>query len=492
MHILRNISCILLMIITSSAIAHNKDASDSFSISKSDLKEIQKLEKNHIKKHSNKSQDSSVTFYETVLPHNSQQHIPKSESAILVAYLDNPNNVNLAKINAAYHLLVLQVNGLAHGKNVKVKIDSLKRAIYAQYFLHRAKRLGAKDAWINNSIKETNRLLKKWLPQEGKLDFAEQTHAQLFFFRSFTLNEADRYKADHLLLEEILEKPRNLLTNMYVSAVNLWNGSEADYADPTMLYSYIICSYFAERIEALAQQAQSKWIQNPSKNPLFRVVTSIGGFTLPARRWLAKLHKDENTVNRIDEEMLEWLEIYPEFYAWPATVIPMQEPDKFYFAVNGYLAGVQKCTTTPSRVCGNTNRGPFNVISFHLLGMDLALRLGDMGWFNTLLTFENVPEFHYNTWYLKHEAWDIRKANVEDISTRYHNDDPSDDPVNAFIKTQKWGVSSTCQSCHQNQGLYVSDADRDAIPARLGEDRLYIPNWPAYTATWYAEPITNN
>lgn len=491
MNLFKKSGCILLMSLASSAFASTSEPLFS-SLPGKDLNEIRKIGNDATKyvNNSMENTDQDLDSYETVLPHASTPKLSKAEAAILIAYLDNPNSATHAKINAAFNILQLQKELFISykGKNV----GAVKRAVYSLYFLHRAKKLGAKDRWIANSIKELDTFLKKSLPTSTKLDFSEQTYAQNFFLTAFTKNEADRYIAENLLIEELLEKPTNLLTNLYVAGVTLWNGSEASYADPTMLYSYILSSYFSVRTESLSKLAQDRWLKAPATNPLFRDTPTVGGFTIPSRRWLAKLHKDDHVVADLDHSLFQWLPIYPEFYSWPAAVLRMQEPGNLTSSYEGYTAGIQKCTSNPTRNCENTPRAPFNIISFVFLGMDLALRMNDRSSFDNQSFIEYYPPANYNTWYLMQEPWSIRKANADSIIARHNNDDSSDNPVNAFVKVQKWGVSSTCQSCHQAQGYYVSDSDLFSIPPKLSDDILYIRNWPTYSSTWYGEPIKSN
>lgn len=488
MNLFKKSGCILLMSLASSAFASTSEPLFS-SLPGKDLNEIRKIGNNATKyvNDSMENTDQDLDSYETVLPHASTPKLSKAEAAILIAYLDNPNSATHAKINAAFNILQLQKELFISykGKNV----GAIKRAVYSLYFLHRAKKLGAKDRWIANSIKELDTFLKKSLPTSTKLDFSEQTYAQNFFLTAFTKNEADRYIAEDLLLEELLQKPTNMLTNLYVAGVTLWNGAEARYADPTMLYSYILCAYFSERAENLSKLAQERWLKSPGTNPLFRDAPTVGGFIILSRRWLAKLHDDDAVVAALDSTLFQWLPNYPEFYSWPSAVIRMHEPGNLPSAFAGYSSAIEKCTVAPSRSCGNTPRAPFNIISFQFLGMDLALKMNDRAAFDSASFIEYYPPANYDTWYLMHEPWNTRKANADSIQARYNNDNPTDDPVNAFINKQKWGTSSTCQSCHQAQGFYVSESDLFATPPRQSDDFLSIENWPSYSSTWYGDLV---
>lgn len=434
-----------------------------------------------------------ISDTETVLPHNSQPVISGFEEYILTAYMDNPDSVDLSILMSVYHLFKSKSVGRPYYQRNRKNIRKLKSTIYSQYFLYRAKSLGANAPWIDRALTKTDKRLKKWLPQDLTLDFSEGSRAHEFFLEAFTLREADRYKADKLLLKEVLRKPTNLITNFYVSGVNLWNGSEADYDDPTILYSYIISSYFAERIQDLTILAQQKWLEDPEENELFRGSLEIGGFTLPARRWLAKLHNNDLALESVDQEIPTWLERFPQFYSFTGSATPSTEPGRLAESINRYFAGITSCTSVPeperNRFCGNTPRAPFNVITFQFFGLDLFLQAGDVGTATAFLDFKYFPPLRFDTWTLGQESWNYREDNFDNFIERHQNDDPNDNPVAGVIKTQKWGSSSTCQLCHQNQNFVVSDEDRNATPPRFSDEELFFEVWPSYTVSWYGELI---
>jgi hypothetical protein len=421
-----------------------------------------------------------IADYETYLPNEARQHIPKIESKLLVKYLENPSDSRAALTMAAYHLIRIPLAGHGSGKN----IDRIKHAIYAQYFLLRAEKLGERKSWIDKAILSTERLLAAMLPTERPLDLTEGNDAHDYFLEAFNYNEENRYKAEDRLLKDLLRNPTNLLTNLYVSAVNLWNAGEAGYDDPAIIYSFMKASYFGKRATELARRAEHEWVDDPDNHELFRLAPTVGGFSIPSRRWLAKFHGDNEAVGLLDIEVGQWREKYPSFYLFPAGVYAFTEPENVFNGFLALLGGIDFCVNTPNIFCQDHPRATYNNISFFMYSFDYFMRIGDAGSAVSMLDFKYVPDFRYDTWTLGHDAWQHRENNIDTIAALYQNDDPADDPINAFLKRHKWGPeSSTCQLCHQVQGATWSDEEKETVNS-LDEASLYVEDWPVSRVSW--------
>jgi hypothetical protein len=422
---------------------------------------------------------------ETYLPNAAKPPISKLESRLLIKYMENPSDSEAAQVMAAYHLLRLPlVSVKKHGE--VVSIEHIQRAIYAQYFLLRAKRLGAGERWIDVAIRGTERLLSAALPVNRALDFNEGNKAHDAFLEAFNYTEANRYKAEDALLKDLLRKPTNLLTNLYVSAVSLWNAGEAGYDDPVILYSYLKASYFGGRITELSKRAESEWSASPSTRELFRLAPAVGGFSLPSRRWLAKFHGDSAAVNAVNDELRYWLPKYPGFYMFPLGVAGFTEPENYFEGFLAMMSALEQCNARPNVFCEDNARVPYNRISFFMYAVDYFLKVGDLGMASMFQSFKYAPDFRYDTWYLGHDAWRNREDNFSQIAALYSNGDPADDPTSAFLKRHKWGPeSSSCQLCHQVQGATFTEEEQNNIPSLPMEER-YIGDWPISLVGWDA------
>lgn len=426
--------------------------------------------------------------YETNLPNAAKPPISKAEARLLIKYMENPADSHAARIMAAYHLLHIP---LANGQGDTANINRIKHAVYAQYFLLRAKRLGAGERWIDSGIRATEKVLAVMLPTNRPLDLSEGNAAHKVFLEAFNYTESNRYTAEDRLFKDLLRNPTNLLTNQYTAAVNLWNAGEAGYDDPAILYSYLKASYFGGRTTELAKRAEQEWVADPANHGLFRLAPAVGGFSLPARRWLAKFHGDLAAVALVNAELQQWFEKYPSFYMFPIGVVGFTEPENFFNGFLALLTAIDKCTNNPDVFCEDHPRAPYNVISFFMYSFDYFLKVGDMGSAAAMLTMKNVPFFRYDTWYLGHDAWKHREDNMAQISALYHNGDPADDPVNGFLKRHKWGPeSSTCQLCHQVQGATFTEEEMENVRS-LPESERYIQNWPVSQVSWDAHVIAH-
>lgn len=424
-----------------------------------------------------------ISDYETWLPHESQVGLPPLESALLNSYLNNPNSVHLSRALAAYHVLKLP-HWLAtlYGKDRK-SVRSVKHAVYALYFLRRAQHLGSGEPWLARAEAQISDQLLLWLPTDIAIDKSEGREAHTYFLESFNYKEANRYLATDMLFQDLLENPTNLTTNAYIIASNIWNGGEADYDDPTILYSMVMSSYLAQRAIPLYQMAQQAWEEDPENNQQFRLTTLLGGWTVPARLWLAKLHGDNDTVELLDAEHREWFAINPYFHSASIGWMLFDDPQK---VMEGFQSVISVMGCADNRSCMDRPRFSFNLLSYLLLVTDYSLKLGDAGTASYVLSFRYSPFFDYDSWLLGQEAWEHRENNMMEIMASYQNDDPRDDPTTASLKSHKWGPNTiTCQLCHQAQAREWSDEDKAAI-IYPSEAHGYVGNWPTRLVDWDA------
>lgn len=459
-----------------------------------DLKEMQRdlddFLRREIGKHSDAlpfeesaPQTDSLSANETYLPNKAKPKLSKKERWLLVAYMENPSDPHLAKVMAAYHVLKSGALKFSHGSPDK-NVNQIKHAIYAKYFISRAGVLGESASWLARADLRLEKLLSELLPVDRPLDLTEGNASHQVFLEAFNYTEENRYKAEQHLLKDLLKNPTNLTTNLYASSVNLWNAGEANYADPAVLYSFLKASYFAKRVTGLSQRVEREWEADPENKQLYRLAPAVGGFSLPSRRWLAKFHGDHEAVKLLDKEVDAWLQKYPQFYLFPASVYAFTEPENFMTGFSALLAGMDACGQNNVVFCQDLPRATYNNMSFFILAFDYFVKLGDLDSARNFLSLRYVPVFRYDTWYLGFKAWELRENNIEELAALYQNDDPADDPINGFLKRHKWGPeSSTCQLCHQVQGAYWTEEEKNTIHA-LDEELQYVKDWPVPEVDW--------
>ncbi len=430
-----------------------------------------------------------ISAFQTYLPNAADDTaLPRFEEAILTAYMDNPQSQELSLLNGIYHLCRTALFGNKYGLPVNGSVAELKHAVYAQYFLHRAKRLGYEAAWLDRALTHSDSRLADLLPTDGSFDHFIGAPVHNAFTDAFTKYEGDRYIVRDALFEHLLANPFNLQTNFYSTAVNLWIGSEADYADPTMLYSYVLSAYVAERLQDFAQRAEALWENDPVNEQLFHLANEVGFFTVPTRRWLAQLHNDEVAQDLVAEEVSVWFDQYPRMYFFTAGVALFSDDKRFFDGLGYFFGGIDACNADFTRACQNSPKAPFSVISTMMVGADFLLKAGDLGGAWWFLGSRNIFGDDFNNWDLAQPAVFHRAANMNEIFARYQNDDPSDDPLNIFMNRQKWGISTTCQLCHQRDNDIYTDEELYEPPHHANEF-IYVENWPEYSVTWYGEPI---
>jgi hypothetical protein len=422
-----------------------------------------------------------VADYETNLPHGSRPQITAFERIVLPAYLENPGDRRLAMVLAIYHLdKSLLKGGRPSGKDVA-------HTIIAEYFLNRIVELGGNQKWVKTSLEKTGKELHKVIKRQPSLDLSEGHEAHKYFINAFNYNEQNRYTAVAKLFDSFVQNPGNVLTNAYLTASNIWVGGEAGYEDPTVLYNMLLSSYFSMRIVQLAQQAEAAWMVDPVNNQRFRLASILGGWTVPARRWLATLHGDQEATALLDAEHRSWLAINRAFHSASVGLMLFDEPANFWEGFGAWNAGAEHCEELPAiRTCIDSPRISYNLLSFTLGLVDYFIKAGMLDTAQMVLFFRFFPFTHWEGWYLGQEAWLHRETNMQQIHQLYSNGDPSDDPTHFLLKSRKWGADTiTCQTCHQAQGRGWTEEEINSPPQLPHESLATIGTWPAVTTTWY-------
>jgi hypothetical protein len=423
-----------------------------------------------------------IADYETPIPHATQPVISPFEKAVLTAYLNNPSDVRLAKFLAIYHLpQSLLKPGPASGEKVK-------HTIIAQYFLNRARDLGSNDKWIGKALEKTGKKLDAIKASVPGVSIEEGNAAHQVFIDAFNYHEENRYIAQAAMLDDFVKHPNNVYTAVANNAINLWNGGEADYADPTVLYNFVVGAYFSVYAMDLAHREEQLWQQNPSQYSRFRLVTILGGFSISHRRWLAKLHGDDRAVALLDDEHRAWYKINPLFHVFTIGMEFFQEPENWQEGFNNWFdVIIVKCNIPveqQSVTCLNRPRFTFNTYVMLTTFADYLMKAGNFGFAQGMLAFaSSQPDF--NAWDIGKPAWEHRWNNLPDIYANYQNGDPSDDPLPFLLKSRKWGPDmATCQTCHQAQSKYWTEEEKKDIKLP-NEEYATVGNWPVVSTTWY-------
>ncbi|WP_437668800.1 hypothetical protein [Sorangium sp. So ce131] len=430
----------------------------------------------------------SLSDYETYIPVTSAQPVPSYERILLNAYLDDPGDADLARILGAYHFLRSQPGRRG------VTTDQVKHGIYASYFLHRAVDLGAGERWITYALGEAEARLRRVEKPYLTPVLEENLPSHLFFIDAFNYHEGNRHLAVDSLLSEFIRQPNNLATNAYLGASNIWVGGEAPYNDPTILYSFLLSSYFVVRAVEMAEVVENAWLEDPESNPQFRLSSILGGWAVPARRWLALVHGDAEAVRALDAEHRLWLSINRAFHSASVGLMMFDEPENLAEGFGAYMQGFEHCAEFPGvRSCIDRPKMTFNRLSFLLGAVDYALKVGQLDLARGLLSarWDVSMDFGYESWFLGQEAWEHREDNLTAIAALYANGDPGDDPTNFLLKSHRWGPNTiTCQTCHQTQGrVWPEEVIEQYRYEPAHEDVAVVGDWPEITTTWYGASL---
>jgi hypothetical protein len=430
---------------------------------------------------------TSLSDYETVLPHTTQPKLSRFERALLTAYLDHPDDAALTQYLGVHHLW----QSLLRPTPASKRGEALKHTILSLYFLERARDSGATAPWIGRALEAAQAAADAVFETGAPITSDEDHDAHLFYRRTFHLNEeGNRYDALARLLQDFSEEPNNVYTSFVLTAINLWMGGEADYDDPTTLYNYALGSYFSLHTMDLAQKLELAWNADPQGVTRFRMAAELGGFSLLQRRWLAKLHGDEAAVSLMDVEHKQWWDIQPAFHSFTYGLPYFDEPAHFADGLAAYAGGLAYCDKVQVRTCIDQPRFSFNLLGFLLGYTDFLIKAGELDAARQMLMFNQMPAQAENwaAWDLGRDAWDHRVDNLDAIAALYRDADPGNDPLNFLMKSRKWGEdTTTCQECHQMQGkanLAAMESPQLLPPPEIAS----ITNWPAVNSAWYGAP----
>ncbi|HET9958487.1 MAG TPA: hypothetical protein VFQ61_28530 [Polyangiaceae bacterium] len=447
----------------------------------------------------------AVVGHETYLPNTAVQQTTRFERALLEAYLNSPRDAALAKLLAAYewfrfnHAEEDKPEGACRGHDpLRAEVAAAARrfryGVYAEYFLNRARELGAQERWIEGARSFVEQELNFVSRPESPPVVEENLESHLFFTEAFNYEEQNRYEAVDKLLMDFVEQPNNVVTNAYLASSNIWLGGEAPYNDPTILYDFLLSSYFAVRSVHMAEAVELAWLQDPQHNPPFRLSSILGGWVVPARRWLALVQGDNAAVEALDAEHRQWLGTHRAFHSASVGLMLFDEPAHVLEGFNAWMAGYEHCAEFPElRACSDRPKISFNRLSFVLGGVDYLLKLGQVDAARGTLSvrFDPSYDFRYDQWELGRKEWEHRENNLEAIAALYANADPSDDPTNFLLKSHAWGPNTiVCQTCHQTQRREWSGAEVEQYRLEPAHpDVAVVGDWPEITTTWYGTTI---
>ncbi len=429
-------------------------------------------------------QSSLLSEYATVFPHTTQAPISSGERFLLKTYLNHPDDSLLVSFIALVNLNKSLVSSLGR----RQQGEGLKYTILSNYFLRRAHDLGRTEFWIGEQIEATKREIDKVLKKEHVITSEENHEAHKYFNEAFNYHEENRYIALNKLLLDFTEHPKNVYTAFAITAINLWIGGEGDYDDPTVLHNFVLGSYFSIYTMKLAKKLETDYLDMGT--PRFRMASILGGFSVSHRRWLAKLHGQQDAVNALDEEHRQWRLIHRAFHAFTVGLSLFEEPQNFKEGLAAWGDAFAHCREVPVRTCSNLPRFAHNFSSFVLGYVDFLLKDGDTKTAAQFLEIRNMTDqfpqmIPYPQWDLGRAAWEHREENLEQIAALYTNADPSDDPIHHMLKKRKWGSNTqTCQSCHQAQGSVFTEEEKNHITLPP-EQVATVGIWPKVSTTWY-------
>jgi len=418
-----------------------------------------------------------LSSYAAPVPFAQNYPLLEAEQKALERYLEDINDVKAVKTLALFHLERSLVVSAVTG-------EAVRHSILADYFLTRLKTLKNDIDWILATKTDNENMLTKTLKSYDSVSIQEDRPAQAFYIDTFNYHEQNRHTAIDALLDEIAINPNIVYTSFLIMAGNLWAGGEADYADPAVLYNFVIGSFFGEHTMALAKQQQQTWKKDPTQER-FRLASIIGGIDVMHRLWLANLHQNKEAKLTLDEEHRQWFKLNPVFHAFTVGLSQFEQDDTFQEAYDAWEIGMTACDLRDDlRTCTNRPRFSYNMLGFALGWVDFLLKKGELEQAGEILNWKYAPHLQYENWDLGQPAWEHRIKNLAEISALYLNDDLSDDPMPFNLKKRKWGVNtSTCQGCHQAQNRSWSEDEKQKIMLPP-EDILTLDNFPVRTTSW--------
>lgn len=426
-----------------------------------------------------------ISDYQTDLPHTAYPMISTFERNLLRIYLENPDNVHIAKILALFNLKKSLLVGHRHDGN------ALKSTVIGLYFLHRVREYERDNLWVNRAIRKVEHKLEKYIHPNRDVDNTEGSFAHRYFIDAFNYNEQNRYHAGNILLNSYLSNPDNVFTSFYIMASHSWISGEERYNDPVVLNNVITAAYFSLRTMDLARKAEESWSADPENYARFRMATIVGGLSMISRQWLAALHGDPMVEEALNDEHREWRLRQKPFHAFTAGYTFFEDWSTFEEGMAAWDDAFNECTLYPEqRTCGIRPRFSFNPGAMMTGYSDFFMKAGLPDVARIFLDLAYVQD-GFDIWYLGQDAWQHRVDNVDAIVEKYQNDDPEDDPIPFMMAKTKWGRNlQTCQVCHQVQGRVWTPEEREEIILPL-EQYATVGIWPAVSASWYGA-LTGN
>lgn len=421
-----------------------------------------------------------IADYVPPLPYTPRPALPLIERVVLTAYMNKTNDSVLAKFLAIYHLAKAgSANRISSG-------DDLKHKIIASYFLNRAQDLGSNEKWIVHAIAKLDGQFKKLNESQPGVTLEENHAAHLLFNDAFFDHEYNRHAAQAALLDDYVAHPNNVYTSFLNTAVNNWNGGEAEYDDPELLYNFLISGFFAFRGMDLSKQAELAWMVDPINNKRFRLASIVGGFSAMQRRTLATMHNDRAAIEQIDEEHREWRLINKAFHAFTVGLTFFQEEKNFLEGYNAWEDAFIEGTQRPELITVQDRpRYTFNLEGMFVTRADFSLKLGDLPTAYAYLAVSQLYLPNSAWWDYGRDALQHRQQNAVEIAARYANDNPDDDPSAFMVKKHKWGgPDSVCQVCHQRQSKVWSEEEKQNV-LLAPDDILTVGTYPQKRTTWY-------
>lgn len=434
---------------------------------------------------------NSLTQFEVSLPNTVQPPNPALEKLLLTAYLDAPGDLQIVKLLALYHLPQSLLNPLRRQESTLGV--ALEHTILSLYFVNRAKDLGASVPWIDLALPGLQAQIDGLFKRSEKISLDEYHPAHTYYRQVFHGGqEQNRYKALEKLLQDVAREPRDVYTSFALMTFNLWIGGEAHFDDPTILNNFVLGSFFQIRAFDMSHELELAWNRDPQHFTRFRMAAELGGFGLLERRWLAKVHGDQNAVQLIDEEHRQWWRIQPAIHSFSLGLPFFDEPEHFQEGFDVYFSAYAFCAAVPVRTCSNLPRFPFNLLSFLLGLVDFKLKAGDLEGARQLLNYRFDPSeaVNWSQWSVGRASWLHREDNLDAIFALYQNDNPADDPVNFETKRHKWGETTTvCQECHETQDKPQSLAEIEAPQTLPPPQTSSVGDWPPVTTAWYGASL---
>jgi hypothetical protein len=433
-----------------------------------------------------------LSRYEMDLPHATRPPMPGALQRLTASYLDRPSDKHLATFLSLVYLNRSLLNpraGLLPGA-------AFKHTLMAQYFLRRARQLGANSPWIAMQIRNTQQAIDGVLARQTTITSEEDHPAHVFYLQTFNYKEENRYLALDQLLEDFYEHPKNAYTAFTINAMNLWIGGEGDKDDPTVLENFVLGSFFSLHAIELARQIETTWLAKPDGLPRFRMASILGGFSALHRRWLLQVHGDKEAIAALDDEHREWRLIHRAFHSFTVGLAFFGEPEHFQEGKAAWEDAFVHCATSTVRTCSNLPRFTHNFSTFVLSYVDFLLKNGDIDTARFFLSSRFVPDripgmALYPQWTLGRDAWVHRERHADQIAALYADADPNNDPSHLLLRHRKWGgPTSTCQSCHQAQAKTWTPQEQLTLGATLPPPaEATVGIWPEVSTTWYGTRV---